>query len=93
MPRPPRPPKKTRGSGAFAAALASGQFRPAWPRPAQVARGLGGGLLLGWGAMTGLGCTVGNLLSGTMAGALSGWVFGAAVLLAVWAGLKLRWGN
>lgn len=80
-------------AGAFAAALASGQFRPAWPRPAQVARGLGGGLLLGWGAMTGLGCTVGNLLSGTMAGALSGWVFGAAVLLAVWAGLKLRWGN
>ncbi|KAF1070766.1 MAG: hypothetical protein GAK39_01770 [Variovorax sp.] len=43
--------------------------------------------------MTGLGCTVGNLLSGTMAGALSGWVFGAAVLLAVWAGLKLRWGR
>lgn len=77
-------------AGAFAAALASGQFRPAWPKAAQVVRGLGGGVLLGWGAMTGLGCTVGNLLSGTMAGALSGWVFGASVLLAVGAGLRLR---
>lgn len=80
-------------AGAFAAALASGQFAPRWPRGREVVRGLGGGLLLGWGAMTALGCTVGNLLSGTMAGALSGWVFGASVLFAVWAGLRLRWGG
>ncbi|MDM0014653.1 YeeE/YedE family protein [Variovorax sp. J22P168] len=79
-------------AGAWAAALASAQFRPQRPTWRQVGRGLGGGVLLGWGAMTGLGCTVGNLLSGTMAGALSGWVFGAAVLLAVWGGLRLRWG-
>ncbi|MGJ7530318.1 YeeE/YedE family protein [Variovorax sp. GB1P17] len=77
-------------AGALAAALASGQFKPAWPNLGQVTRGLGGGVLLGWGAMTGLGCTVGNLLSGTMAGALSGWVFGASVLFAVWAGLRLK---
>jgi hypothetical protein len=80
-------------AGAWAAALASRQFRPAWPSFRQAARGLGGGVLLGWGAMTGLGCTVGNLLSGTMAGALSGWVFGASVLFAVWAGLRLRWAS
>lgn len=79
-------------AGAWAAALASGQFQPRWPDWRQIARGLGGGLLLGWGAMTGLGCTVGNLLSGTMAGALSGWVFGAAVLVAVWGGMRLRLG-
>ncbi len=77
--------------GSFAAALLSGQFKPVWPRLSHVTRGLGGGVLLGWGAMTGLGCTVGNLLSGTMAGAVSGWVFGAAVLLAIWAGVRLRW--
>ncbi len=64
---------------AFAAALVAGQFRPAWPKPGQVVRGLSGGLLLGWGAMTGLGCSVGTLLSGIMAGAVSGWVFGAAM--------------
>lgn len=33
--------------------------------------------------MIGLGCTVGTLLSGIMAGALSGWVFGAAVFIGV----------
>lgn len=80
-------------AGALAAALASGQFRPAWPSVRQVARGLGGGVLLGWGAMTGLGCTVGNLLSGTMAGAASGWIFGASLLLAVWGGLRLGLGT
>ena len=64
---------------AFAAALAAGQFRPAWPSRGQAGRGLLGGLLLGWGAMTGLGCSVGTLLSGIMAGAVSGWVFGLAM--------------
>lgn len=78
--------------GGFVAALAAGQFAPRWPTPAQAARGVGGGVLLGWGAMTGLGCTVGNVLSSTMAGALSGWLFGAAVLTAVWAGIRVGWG-
>lgn len=63
----------------FAAALASGQFQPVRPRTGHAIRGLLGGLLLGWGAMTGLGCSVGTLLSGIMAGALSGWVFGIAM--------------
>lgn len=47
--------------GSFAAALVSGQFRPAMPTGHQILRGLTGGLLLGWGAMTSLGCTVGVL--------------------------------
>jgi uncharacterized protein len=73
--------------GGFAAALASGQFQPRRPTGGDAVRGLGGGLLLGWGAMTGLGCTIGTLLSGTMAAALSGWVYGAAVFAGVWIGL------
>ena len=48
------------GRGSFAAALVAGEFRPAVPR-AQVVRGLVGGVLMGWGAMIGLGCTVGVL--------------------------------
>ena len=76
--------------GAFVAALASRQFAPRWPTWRDAVRGLSGGVLLGWGAMTGLGCTIGTLLSGGMAGALSGWVFGAAVFLAVWAGLQVK---
>ena len=70
-------------AASFAAALTAGQFKPAWPTAGQIARGLTGGILLGWGAMTGLGCTVGTLLSGVMAGAASGWVFGAAVFAGI----------
>ncbi|MCU0497504.1 MAG: YeeE/YedE family protein [Anaerolineae bacterium] len=49
-----------------------------------------GGILMGWGAMLALGCTVGTLLSGISAFALSGWVFAAAVLIGVWLGIKLK---
>ncbi len=49
-----------------------------------------GGVLLGWGAMIGLGCTIGVLLSGTHAMALSGWVFGAAVFAAAGVGFRLN---
>lgn len=48
-----------------------------------------GGVLLGWGSMIGLGCTIGVLLSGTQAMALSGWVFGIAVFVAAGVGFKL----
>jgi len=77
-------------AGALAAGLASRQFAPCWPTWRDAARGLTGGVLLGWGAMIGLGCTVGTLLSGTMAGALSGWVYGIALFFAVWSGLKIK---
>jgi uncharacterized membrane protein YedE/YeeE len=59
----------------FATAIVAGEFKPRMPRFDEVWRGVVGGLLLGWGAMVSLGCTVGVLLSGINAGALSGWVF------------------
>ncbi len=62
-------------AASFAAALAAGEFKPRLPDTGEVLRGLGGGLLMGWGAMISLGCTVGVLLSGIHAGALSGWIF------------------
>lgn len=70
--------------GAFAAALVAGQFKPRLPAFGEVARGLLGGVLLGWGAMISLGCTVGVLLSGIFAGAASGWVFALFCFLGVW---------
>ena len=73
----------------FAVALPAGQFTPAWPTASQAVRGLGGGLLLGWGAMTAIGCTVGTLLSGTIAGAASGWIFLVASFAGVWLTLRL----
>jgi uncharacterized membrane protein YedE/YeeE len=73
--------------GSFAAALVAGQFRPSAPTGGQVVRGLAGGVLMGWGAMTALGCTIGVLLSGIHAGALAGWIFLVACTAGVWLGL------
>jgi uncharacterized membrane protein YedE/YeeE len=79
--------------GALVAALASRQFTARRPTARDALRGIAGGTLLGWGAMTGLGCTMGTLLSGGMAGALSAWVFGAAMLGALWLGFCLQTGK
>jgi hypothetical protein len=76
--------------GSLASALAAGDFRPSPPRATEAVRALLGGVLMGWGAMVSLGCTVGVLLSGIMAGALSGWVFAAFCLLGVWLGWRGR---
>lgn len=78
--------------GAWAVALLSGDWQPRRPRPGEALRGLLGGLMLGYGAMLALGCTVGTLLSGIMAGAASGWMFALFCVLGVWLGLQLkRW--
>lgn len=49
-----------------------------------------GGIAMGWASMVALGCTVGTLLSGISAFALSGWAFGAAVLVGVALGIRLK---
>lgn len=49
-----------------------------------------GGTLLGWGSFTSLGCTIGNLLSGTQAFALSGWTFFLFSFIGAWVGIKLK---
>lgn len=76
-------------AGAWAAALAAGAFQPRLPSFKEIARNVTGGVLMGWGGMTALGCTVGTLLSGVMAGALSGWVFGAACFAGIWVALRV----
>lgn len=72
----------------FASGLVAGQFQPRRPTGYDIGRGLAGGVLMGWGAMTGLGCTVGVLLSGIHAGALSGWIFLVFCVLGTWIGLS-----
>ena len=76
-------------AAAFAAALAAGEFKPRRPTGGHVLRGLAGGVLLGWGTVFGLGCTVGTLLSGISAGAVSGWVFGMGLIAGTTVTLKL----
>lgn len=75
---------------AFASALMAGDFRPSRPTGEAIARSFAGGILMGWGAMVALGCTVGTLLSGIMAGALSGWVFWLFCSLGMLLGMGLR---
>jgi len=74
----------------FAAALAGGRFKFSRLTPTNTGTALIGGILLGWGSMTSLGCTIGVLLSGTQAFALSGWVFFAFAFLGSFVGIKLK---
>ncbi len=78
-------------SASLIAAGLAGQVSFQWPGWGRQMRTLAGGFLLGWGAMLALGCTIGVLLSGTMAAALSGWVFGLATMAAASVTLRLGW--
>lgn len=74
----------------FAAALSAGKFQPTWPSAGGLATRFAGGVLMGWGGMTALGCTIGVLLSGIHAGAVSGWVFLVFCGFGAFAGLVLK---
>ncbi|MET0263456.1 MAG: YeeE/YedE family protein [Rariglobus sp.] len=75
---------------ALASGLLAGQFTPEKQSWQRVVLALVGGVLLGFGSMIALGCTVGTLLSGVQVFAVSGWIFAAAMVGGVFAGLKLR---
>ena len=77
-------------AAAWACALLAGDCKVQWPTLGAALRNLAGGVLLGLGAMLALGCTVGTLLSGIMAGAASGWLFAIFSFAALLLGLKLR---
>lgn len=74
----------------FAAALSAGKFQPSWPSAGGLVTRFAGGVLMGWGGMTALGCTIGVLLSGIHAGAVSGWVFFLFCGLGAFAGLIIK---
>ena len=73
--------------GSFALATFSGDFKIQIPKIQESTRSFVGGILMGFGSMLALGCTVGTLLSGIMAASLSGWIF----LLFCGIGLYLGW--
>jgi uncharacterized membrane protein YedE/YeeE len=74
----------------FAVAVGGGRFKLQKPTVGNSVTAFIGGVLLGWGSLTALGCTVGVLLSGTQAFAVSGVVFAVVVMSAVWIGTRLR---
>jgi uncharacterized protein len=73
--------------GSFALATFSGDFKIQIPKIKESTRSFVGGILMGFGSMLALGCTVGTLLSGIMAASLSGWIF----LLFCGIGLYFGW--
>jgi uncharacterized membrane protein YedE/YeeE len=77
-------------AASLAAAVGGGRFAFQRPTVGNSVTALAGGVLLGWGSLTALGCTVGVLLSGTQAFAVSGVVFLIVVFASVWLGIKLR---
>ena len=80
-------------AGAFVAALLAGEFKIRAPRQGRrYAQALGGGVLMGYGAGLGIGCTLGAFFAGIPSLSLSGWVFGLGLLGGAWAGVKaIRW--
>jgi uncharacterized membrane protein YedE/YeeE len=77
-------------TAALAASISGNRFKPQIPNLKGTLSSLVGGALLGWGSFTSLGCTVGNLLSGTQAFALSGWTFFLFSFIGAWVGIKLK---
>lgn len=75
---------------ALAASISGNRFKVQIPNVKGTFSSLLGGILLGWGSFTSLGCTVGNLLSGTQAFALSGWTFFLFSFIGAWVGIKLK---
>lgn len=76
--------------GALVTGLLAGQFKPKMASFGKNIKALIGGVLLGFGAMISLGCTIGTTLSGIHAFALSGWIFTVFMAFGVWSGLKLK---
>lgn len=75
-------------AGSFLSAFAGLRFKITVISWRQIIFSFVGGILLGWGSMIALGCTIGVLLSGTQAFALSGWAFFFFVYLGVRVGRK-----
>lgn len=74
----------------FSSALIADQFKPSWPDFRGLIARLLGGIMMGWASMIALGCTVGVLLSGIHAGAVSGWIFLVFCTAGAWFGLAVR---
>ncbi len=76
--------------GALLAAALAGTFalrRPvAWPTTLAA---LGGGLLMGYGALLAGGCTVGGYFSGIASFSLHGWLWAVMALVGSYAGIRL----
>jgi uncharacterized membrane protein YedE/YeeE len=76
--------------GALLAALAAREFKVRVARQKRrYVQSFAGGTLMGYGAGIGIGCTIGAFFSAIPSLALSGWVFGLALLLGAGIGTRI----
>ncbi len=74
-------------AGAFTASLLAREFRLRVPRgPRRYVQSLGGGIVMGYGAGLGLGCTLGAFFSAIPSLALNGWIYVIALAIGAFAG-------
>jgi hypothetical protein len=76
--------------GALMAALAAREFKIRAPKQKRrYVQSVGGGLLMGYGAGIGVGCTLGAFFSSIPSLGLSGWLFGVALLAGAGIGTQI----
>ncbi|MBV9582203.1 MAG: YeeE/YedE family protein [Chloroflexi bacterium] len=76
--------------GALVAALAAREFKVRLPRQRRrYVQSFAGGTLMGYGAGIGIGCTIGAFFSAIPSLALSGWIFGLALLAGAGIGTQI----
>ena len=74
-------------AGAFTAALLAREFRLRVPRgPRRYVQSLAGGVVMGYGAGLGLGCTIGAFFSAIPSLALNGWIYAIALAIGAYGG-------
>jgi len=76
--------------GSFAGAVGAGEFKVRIPKQrARYAQSLGGGVLMGYGAGIGMGCTIGAFFSAIPSLAVNGWVFAVFLAGGAWLGTQM----
>ena len=76
--------------GALVSALLSKEFKIRTPKePKRYLQSISGGVLMGYSATLGIGCTIGAFFSAVSSLSLSGWVFGISLALGAFIGTKI----
>lgn len=75
--------------GSFLTSLLSGEFKIIKPHRSEILRGIAGAALMGWGAMWGLGCLLGNGLVGTAQLSLKSWYALVFLTAGIWTATRI----
>ena len=76
--------------GALVSALMAKEFKIRTPNdPKRYIQSLGGGIMMGFSASLGIGCTIGAFFSAVSSLSLSGWVFGLSLFIGSFVGTKI----